>query len=87
MIYTVAWQPSAEQALAALWLSAEDKGAVEQAANYADQVLRRDPLSQGESRPGGKRIMFVPPLVVYFEVSPADRLVTVRTVRRSGRAR
>jgi hypothetical protein len=51
MIYTVAWNPDAEQHLAATWNSADDIGAVSRAANEIDARLRRDPEQEGESRP------------------------------------
>jgi hypothetical protein len=62
MNYTVIWLPSAEKDLAALWLSATDRPEVTRAANEIDQRLGADAPNEGESRRGGRRILFVPPL-------------------------
>lgn len=77
MKYTVVWKPKAEQQLADLWNQASDRNAITKAANLIDHVLTRDPHSQGESRWNSYRIMFAPPLAVYFDVSEADKLVVV----------
>ena len=53
MIYTVLWQPVAERQLTALWTAAEDRSGVAAAADAIDALLRRNPLSVGESRDGG----------------------------------
>lgn len=82
MTYTVVWKRSAEAELADLWLNAPDQNAVALAANTADALFRQDPLSQGESRADGNRILFIAPLVLSFHVSPADRLVTVTAIGR-----
>lgn len=85
MNYTVVWLPSAEQALADLWTRGPDRDAVTAAANTVDSVLRRDPLRVGESRLGGHRILFMPPLMILYEVQELDRVVTVEAVKRSRR--
>jgi hypothetical protein len=82
MIWTVAYKPSAEQELARLWNDAPDRAAVTDAANQIDALLKVDPLTQGESRSGTTRILFVPPLAVLFEVSEDDRYVDVLQVWR-----
>jgi hypothetical protein len=82
MKYTVVWKPDAEDDLARLWNSAPDRGAVAWAADQIDAQLKHDPETQGESRAGGVRILFVPPLAVHFRVSPDDRLVEVVAVWR-----
>ncbi len=85
--YTVLWVPAAEQALAAIWLSASRRNAVTRAAHAIDQELRTDPQSKGESRPGGRRVFISIPLGVSFEVVPQDMIVRVLHVwqiRRKG---
>jgi hypothetical protein len=77
MSYTVDWLPDAEQSLAAAWLAARDRAAVTRAANVIDERLRHDPGNEGESRPDGRRIMFVAPLGVIFRVLPNERRVIV----------
>jgi plasmid stabilization system protein ParE len=83
MKYTVTWRKSAENDLAEIWLAAHDRQAVTDAANLIDTSLRRNPLVCGESRLGNTRVMFVPPLVVYFDVYELDRRVLVRAVWRT----
>jgi hypothetical protein len=61
MKYTVVWVPGAEQELATLWLDADHRAAITRASYVIDERLRTDPQNQGESRPGGRRIMFEPP--------------------------
>lgn len=84
MRFTVTWTPTAIQKLADLWTTASDRADVTSAANAIDDALRLDPFSQSESRFGADRVMIVPPLSVYFNVSAEDHLVTVRTVWRRG---
>jgi hypothetical protein len=79
MRFTVTWKPLAQGDLASLWTDADpgDRQAITEAASVIDTELAVDPDSLGESRPGGRRILFVPPLVVIFEVSEPDRMVSV----------
>lgn len=77
MKYTVIWVPTAEQELAALWMDAANREAVTRASHTIDYLLGRDPLGEGEPRPGGGRVLLVPPLGVLYEVSPDDCLVRV----------
>ncbi len=57
---TVLWQPVAEQQLAALWAAAVDRKAIQAAADAIDDLLRRNPLAQGESCAGAERLFFLP---------------------------
>ena len=82
MNWQVIWVPSAEQDLAAAWLSAPDRDAVTAAAHQIDQRLQTDPDQQGESRPQGRRILFEPPLGVLSKVRPRTRTVYVLGVWR-----
>jgi plasmid stabilization system protein ParE len=82
MRYTVVWKPEAQRRLANLWLNAADRRAVTAAADAIDKKLLTDPGTQGESRPGGRRILMESPLGVLFKVSEQDRIVTVLTVWR-----
>jgi plasmid stabilization system protein ParE len=85
MNYSVEWTNSAQQDLAALWVSSSDRGAVTAAADAIDVTLGRDPLGQGESRQGSARVMFLPPLGVYYDVDQVARRVTVRAVWHTSR--
>jgi hypothetical protein len=80
MNYTVIWLPGAEQELAALWLDASNRDAITTAAARIDQLLEREPETEGESRPDGRRILFAAPLGVIYRVYPDQRRVTVQHV-------
>ena len=82
MTYTVVWRPSAERALAEIWISAGDRRRVTDAANSIDALLRTAPLEVGESRMSNIRILTVLPLSVYYDVHEDDRLVAVWAVWR-----
>jgi hypothetical protein len=82
MKYTVVWKPDAEQELARLWNEATDRADVTAAADEIDVLLRYDPETKGEARFEDVRILLVPPLAVYFKVSPDDCLVEVAAVWR-----
>ncbi len=77
MTFAVEWLEEAEQQLADIWLNASDRQNVTEAARRVEQTLKRDPDTCGESRPGQGRIMFEPPLGVYFRVDHQARVVTV----------
>jgi hypothetical protein len=85
MKYTVIWQPLAERALAHLWVRAQDRNGITIAANTIDALLRRNPLTRGESRTGDLRVLVIPPLAVRFHVRELDRLVVVVGVWRWGK--
>ena len=67
MKYTVIWRPSAERELARIWNSAENRALVTSAADEVDRLLRSQPLEIGESREDGYRVLFEPPLGVFYE--------------------
>ena len=81
MKFTVCWTQLAENDLADIWLKSFDRAAVTEAANRIDRILEHDPLAVGAVRQDGNRHLIVPPLVVTFDASPRDRLVTVNRVR------
>jgi hypothetical protein len=83
MTFTVIWQPTAQQRLAQLWMDGPNRQAISAAANAIDAALKREPLSQGESRFDSTRILVRPPLAVYYDVSKADRLVIAWVVWKS----
>jgi len=82
MTYTVVWLPAAMNHLATIWLSAPDRAAVTSAANIIDAKPRVDPYGNSKPHPGSARAMAVSPLVVTFDVSDPDCLVTVWAVWR-----
>jgi hypothetical protein len=69
--------------LASLWTMFDDRAAIASAADTIDRLLEQDPHSQGESRYGSRRVMFVEPLGVNYEVHEMDKLVRVLRVWRS----
>jgi hypothetical protein len=80
MRYNVTWVPSAEQHLAAIWLTALDRAAVTSAAGTIDQLLSVHPEQQGTPNYDTVRTLVVEPIGVDFEVIDADRIVYVLTV-------
>jgi len=62
MSYAADVSPRAQQELADLWINASDRNAVTSAADEIERLLALDPLAQGESRGGNKRLLFEPPL-------------------------
>lgn len=77
MTWTVVWLPAAEQELATLWLDLVTRPNVSPAADKIDRLLRRDPLSLGESHAGDQRLVFEDSLAVLYRVKEPDRLVEV----------
>jgi hypothetical protein len=77
MIWKVERQPSTEEDLAGLWVSAPNQAEVTAAANAIDAILARDPLTAGESRSGTTRILVEAPLAVEYDVIPDDHRVVV----------
>ncbi len=77
MKFTVVWRPFAEQQLSQLWLQANDRAGVSEAADRIDSLLQNDPQNEGESRGGGERILIAAPLAVLYRVSLDDRTATV----------
>jgi len=82
MTYTVRWKQSALNDLASLWTAADSTGRREitPAAHAIDQQLQADPDDLGESRPGGRRVFFVPPLGVLYRVDVTRGVVRVLQV-------
>jgi hypothetical protein len=82
-MFRVDWLEVALDELTTLWTQADSshRQAITAASHAIDQRLSSDPLNEGESRPGGRRITFVAPLAVRFQVEPDGRTVTVLQVR------
>ncbi len=77
MNYTVVWVPSAEAQLAAIWMRSPDRESVTVSSARIDSLLGDSPLTEGESRPDGYRVIIELPLTAYFQVIPDDCLVKV----------
>ena len=78
-MFRVRWVKSALNELASLWTSADSatRKAITDAANEIDRRLQRNPETEGESRGGMERILFVPPLGIRFEVDAQRSTVRV----------
>lgn len=69
-MFRVEWLSSALSELAEIW-TREDaalRQAITAATAQIDQKLRLDPSLQGESRSGGRRVLFEAPLGITFRV-------------------
>jgi hypothetical protein len=89
-MFQTEWLQSALEELARLWTQADSalRQDLTAASHEIDQRLRDDAINQGESRPKGRRITFVPPLAVTFRVEADGRTVTgveIRLFRRRSR--
>ena len=81
MRYTLVWIPDADDELARIWTEAADKRAVTDATNEIERILKRQPLTEGESYDDDRRLA-VDPLEVIYTVSPDDCMVRVLWVGR-----
>jgi hypothetical protein len=81
MTFTVVWEDIASDALAELWIRAEDRQAVAESANRIDRELRNDAHRKGIQH-GPFQAYYDEPLAVLFAVSIEDRMVRVLQVRR-----
>ncbi len=82
MSYSVDWAPDALSELAATWIQQVPfRQAITAAQERLDRLLAADPLGNGTPVSEGLYAIDVAPLRAQFEVSGADRLVTVVSVR------
>ena len=86
-MFTLIWLDRALDQLADIYVAADpaDRARMAAAINALNARLRADPLAEGESRVGDRRITFIPSLSVAFRVSLSDRTVRVGRVQRYGR--
>lgn len=78
MNFTVRWTRIARDQLATIWLAHNDRNSVTAAAHRIEQLLRRDPVNEGEERPNGRRVIFDAPLIVLYRVDTnANRVIVV----------
>jgi hypothetical protein len=82
-MFRVRWEQRALNELASLWAQADSslRRAITRASHHIDQLLRKDPHNQGESRSASRRIMFVPPLAASFRIEPDGHTVSVLGIR------
>lgn len=78
-MFEVRWLQSALDDLAERWMQADGalRAAITSSVNAVDHRLSRNPTSQGESREGKERVLFVGPLGVLFEADDDSSRVYV----------
>ncbi|MEX2138686.1 MAG: hypothetical protein WD894_05455 [Pirellulales bacterium] len=83
-MYHVERAGTATAALTDFWLESEspERIRINDAVLRIDTLLAASPQEQGESRPGGRRILLAPPLGVIYKVYEPDRRVRVLRVLR-----
>jgi len=81
MRYQVTWGSRAENHLAAIWISATDRKAVNDATAWLESRLAMIPRELGESRESpAHRVLYHPPLGIEFEIIEDDKRVIVQGV-------
>jgi len=81
-MFRVRWKRSAVNELANLWIRADSvqRQAITTASHLIDQRLQADPYAEGESRPGGRRVLLVAPLGITFRIEADGQTVSVLCV-------
>lgn len=80
-MWKIEWLRSATLNLADIWVGRVDlRGEITKAAHQVDAILGAEPETAGESRPNGKRILFVSPLGLLFHADKDRHIVTVLKV-------
>jgi hypothetical protein len=88
MKWAVVWNGRADQTLAQLWLDADSelRGQISLATATIDRLLGEAADSAGESREvEQRRMLFVEPLAVAFDVLPDDCIANVLSVNFYGK--
>lgn len=83
MRYSVVWSQDADDDLLNIWLSAANRGAITAAQSRIDSELAIHPLRNADHLAEGLYRLELSPLCVVFEVSDADALIRVESVRMS----
>lgn len=78
-MYRVEWLQSTLDELVQVWTAADSarRQAITAASHTIDLELRNDSTKVGESRPGGRRITFIPSLAITFKVDSSNQIVTI----------
>jgi hypothetical protein len=82
-MFKVRWSRRALNELTDAWVRADpaQRQAITAASHAIDHRLRQNAVGEGESRPKGRRIMFVPPLAVTFRIERDGHTASVLEVR------
>jgi hypothetical protein len=83
MRYTVVWVQAALNELTQIWVDADDRQQVTDAANRIDRELATDPDLKGYQDEMGVRILRFSPIEVAYMVLLDDRIVRVNYVQRA----
>ncbi|HEY7154510.1 MAG TPA: type II toxin-antitoxin system RelE/ParE family toxin [Gemmataceae bacterium] len=78
-IYTVDWEPEAENDLTNIWLRTSDP-AVTTAQNQIDGLLERDPFGYGRLLREGLYQIVVAPLTAFYSIDQTKKIVKVSAV-------
>jgi hypothetical protein len=78
-MFQVRWEDTALNELAALWIQAEAtlREEITTATSQIDEELEANPYVLGESRPEGRRILFIYPLGVLFRIEQDEQTISV----------
>jgi len=81
-MFRVRWEGKALNELTTLWTESASalRSSITAATSQIDQLLRTAPRQQGESRPGGQRILFVSPLGITFRIEADGQTISVLRV-------
>jgi len=81
-MFKVRWEETALSELSTLWMGVDStmRHRITRATHEVDHLLQSDPLGKGESRPGGRRIVFASPLGITFRLEPDGQTVSVLRV-------
>ena len=80
MSFTVRWHPTGRGELHQVWVTAPNPAAVRAAAEAAERILANDPFGSGQHLAEGLWRAVVPPLVVYYSIDTAQRVVVISNV-------
>jgi hypothetical protein len=79
--YHIEPEPEAESQLAAIWaLAGSLRAAVTRAQDSAERKLTNDPVGFGRHLGEGLYRLNAPPLVIYYTIHPAERLVKITEI-------
>jgi len=89
MMMTVRWKDTAVDELTAIWTAADSaaRRIITAAVDRIDRDLKVDPIGNSESRGGGVRIYFAPPMGATFHIESDGQTVSVLHVWQFGRPR
>ena len=83
MNYDIVWHPAAENELAAVWMAAEDRDAVNVAVRWFENYLARRPLTFGVPQLSSvHRMAYFESFAIEYEVIEDDKRVFVLSMFR-----